>query len=284
MDCRLTCSICNCIAENLVSSTCISCRLKNYPTNTIDDDDIFQCTRCNKQTDGISSVICYGCHFNDLNDYHINRSKKPNENRELQNTPRFKEIICRFNDNPESEINLVDNSPERILSNYKSNINEILPGLYLTDAKYAQKYDYMLSIGIKQILTVGVELRKHTDERFQTMHISIDDDPTEQINGYFEDAHKFIEQAPTLVHCAVGMSRSATIVASYVMKVKKLSALQAIEFCKARRPIVRPNRGFIVQLIDYDKYLLENEYDQLLSDRANERLTYDDKYVPPAVI
>ncbi|XGW27312.1 hypothetical protein V3C99_007708 [Haemonchus contortus] len=51
-----------------------------------------------------------------------------------------------------------------------------------------------------------------------------------------------------LVHCEVGVSRSATIVAAYVMQKLKYSAEKAVEFIKIARPLVCPNQGFFTQL------------------------------------
>ncbi|KAK5986846.1 Dual specificity protein phosphatase 12 [Trichostrongylus colubriformis] len=51
-----------------------------------------------------------------------------------------------------------------------------------------------------------------------------------------------------LVHCEVGVSRSATIVAAYVMQKLKYSAEKAVEFIKKSRPSVCPNQGFFTQL------------------------------------
>ena len=57
------------------------------------------------------------------------------------------------------------------------------------------------------------------------------------------------------VHCVAGMSRSSSIVAAYLMKEFGMSAKQALFFTKKRRPIIRPNKGFLHQLIQYEDYL-----------------------------
>ena len=55
------------------------------------------------------------------------------------------------------------------------------------------------------------------------------------------------------MHCDAGVSRSATVVISFVMKSQKLGARQAYEFVKEKRPCVAPNISFIQQLIDYEE-------------------------------
>jgi hypothetical protein len=47
-----------------------------------------------------------------------------------------------------------------------------------------------------------------------------------------------------LVHCQKGMSRSATIVLSYLMLANRgLSLMKALHYVKDRRPVVSPNQG-----------------------------------------
>lgn len=52
-----------------------------------------------------------------------------------------------------------------------------------------------------------------------------------------------------LVHCTMGISRSATIVAAYLMWRRKHSAARVLALMKKRRPRVNPNVGFIDQLL-----------------------------------
>lgn len=57
-----------------------------------------------------------------------------------------------------------------------------------------------------------------------------------------------------VVNCVMGWSRSATIVAAYLISKKGMSASQALETIRAHRPI-RPNPGFLQQLAEYENLL-----------------------------
>lgn len=57
-----------------------------------------------------------------------------------------------------------------------------------------------------------------------------------------------------LVHCMVGMSRSATCVLAYLMIARKMSAAEAIRTVRMHRDI-HPNEGFLQQLADLDNEL-----------------------------
>lgn len=101
-------------------------------------------------------------------------------------------------------------------------------------------------------------LRQASDSPKSHLYLPLDDDPREDISKYFDQAAQFIEYhqqrgVPVLVHCMAGMSRSATLLANYLMKKYNISAMTALDLMKKRRPIVRPNSGFIRQLVLQEK-------------------------------
>lgn len=51
-----------------------------------------------------------------------------------------------------------------------------------------------------------------------------------------------------MVHCHMGQSRSAAVVVAYVMRQDNIDVERAIDRVKRRRPVVRPNEGFVKQL------------------------------------
>ncbi len=132
-------------------------------------------------------------------------------------------------------------------------LSTILPDkVYVTDFYTAQNYKLLDMFGIKQILTIGKELPMHNTDKFKTMYISIDDSPTEDIARHFQDAHSFIHQAPTLVHCYAGISRSISLVISYLIKYENMSLNMALNYCRRGRPHANPNYGFLKQLYEYE--------------------------------
>lgn len=58
-----------------------------------------------------------------------------------------------------------------------------------------------------------------------------------------------------MIHCQAGISRSGSIVLSYLMKYEKMNLQTALQHCKAVRPQISPNLGFIKQLQAYDEQL-----------------------------
>ena len=83
------------------------------------------------------------------------------------------------------------------------------------------------------------------------------DIPEQNLFPRLEIGYKFIkinsknQKNNILVHCAAGMSRSASLVALYLMKVKGWDYDTCYQFMKERRPVVDPNYGFVEQLREY---------------------------------
>ncbi|KAB0395146.1 hypothetical protein E2I00_015095, partial [Balaenoptera physalus] len=84
--------------------------------------------------------------------------------------------------------------------------------------------------------------------------------PEFDISAYFSSAADFIHRAlstpgaKVLVHCVVGVSRSATLVLAYLMLRQQLSLRQAVITVRQRRWVF-PNRGFLHQLCRLDQQL-----------------------------
>ncbi|KAG9488937.1 hypothetical protein GDO78_005118 [Eleutherodactylus coqui] len=91
------------------------------------------------------------------------------------------------------------------------------------------------------------------------MGIDAQDSPTFDMSVHFCPAADFIhkalrERGKVFVHCAVGVSRSATLVLAYLMIHHRKTLVEAITTVKDRRGII-PNRGFLRQLLELDSTL-----------------------------
>lgn len=84
------------------------------------------------------------------------------------------------------------------------------------------------------------------------------DIPEANIIQHFNETFDYIDQAHksggcVLVHCQAGVSRSATVLAAYLMKAHSIEPSEAIARIRAQRPCVSPNSGFLHQLDLYHK-------------------------------
>jgi len=87
-----------------------------------------------------------------------------------------------------------------------------------------------------------------------SFHIRAEDHPNENLLQYFNHGVRFIHDAlasdsgAVFVHCAMGKSRSATLVCAYLIWKNAASPAQALEQLCEGRPICEPNVGFAEQL------------------------------------
>lgn len=137
---------------------------------------------------------------------------------------------------------------------HRKRCSEILPQkLYLSSCDVAAQSSVIKEYNIAGIISLGsfeehVHYKMHREPEY--LFIFIDDHASEPIHQHFKECIEFINatQGPVLVHCAAGISRSATIVIAYLMVNNKMDYHDAIAYVKSKRPIIRPNHGFLLQL------------------------------------
>ncbi|XP_069622610.1 dual specificity protein phosphatase 26 [Ranitomeya imitator] len=146
----------------------------------------------------------------------------------------------------------------------RNHADEVWPGLYLGDQEIAANKGELYQMRITHILNATHSRFRGGEEYYKGMNISymgIDaqDSPTFDMSVHFNEAADFIhralrERGKILVHCAVGVSRSATLVLAYLMIYHHMTLVEAINTVKDRRGII-PNRGFLRQLLELDNTL-----------------------------
>ena len=97
-------------------------------------------------------------------------------------------------------------------------------------------------------------------KEYKHLQIRLDDDPNENILQHFEETNRFLDSAlqdggAVFVHCAMGKSRSATLVCAYLMHKYGVTPFQALQQVCEGRPVCSPNPGFMEQLEVYHNVL-----------------------------
>lgn len=134
---------------------------------------------------------------------------------------------------------------------------QIIDGLYLGCDEGANDELMLDQLNIKKIVRVGEELSMRNPDKYDYMNIDIYDHNDENIYQHFESSFNFIDKAlikkeNVFVHCKFGISRSATIVISYIIQKFKYRTNEAMAFISSKRPMINPNKGFIKQLNELD--------------------------------
>lgn len=149
-------------------------------------------------------------------------------------------------------IDSIDPYAEQLKPVLRSPAHEIIPGLYLGDAESSRDGALHRERGIKYIVNAAEECQ-NVFSGVTYLNIPLQDIPQARIDYYFVQCHQFIEKALTegasvLVHCRAGISRSATLVISYLMKAQGLSFKDAYLKVQSVRSCIEPNAGFCRQL------------------------------------
>ncbi|XP_066454815.1 dual specificity protein phosphatase 13A-like [Eleutherodactylus coqui] len=158
-------------------------------------------------------------------------------------------------------------------TSFSHRVDEVWPNLYLGDLSTANNRYELWKLGITHVLNAAHGRRYsegHPDfyGASITYHgVPANDLPEFDMSKYFYLASEFIHKALStpgarlLVHCVVGISRSATLVLAYLMIHHQLSLVQAIQTVQENRWI-SPNSGFLRQLLHLDEKLQQTRQNQ----------------------
>jgi dual specificity phosphatase 12 len=131
-------------------------------------------------------------------------------------------------------------------------MDEVIPGLWIGNLSSALNTQLLKSNNIYSILS-AMRGRITINETFIRHQILLDDDEEADVLVHLLPSIHFIQaeldkRRGVLVHCQGGISRSATIVAAYLMHSKDLDPDSALKMIRRVRPYIDPNQGFLQQL------------------------------------
>ena len=166
-------------------------------------------------------------------------------------------------------------------------LDEILPGLFLSDYKKAENLHLLERYRITHILTLCEDLPPRYPDQFTYCVRSIDDRIGVSIQQLFPETNAFIDQplqrnGRVLVHCLMGVSRSATAVIAYVMWKRRMRFAEALAFVRERHPDTDPNGGFVQQLKNFQCTLFPADVALFLRCKCGALLFHKDEIVSHA--
>jgi dual specificity MAP kinase phosphatase len=146
--------------------------------------------------------------------------------------------------------------------------SKVLDYMYLGNLKHADNPRLLRAVGIGQILSVG-ETATWSAEDAEVWGADnvctvadVQDNGIDTLTGEFQRCLDFIDRGrrngtATLVHCRVGVSRSATICIAEVMRARGVSFPRAYCFVRARRlnVIIQPHVRFAYELLKWEELL-----------------------------
>lgn len=144
--------------------------------------------------------------------------------------------------------------------------SKITDEIYLGNKISATNTTKLKEFGITHIVVCGDEFTIDMTMRknFKYLQIKIGDVEFLDIKQFFPSCYDYIKQCidnkgKVLVHCSAGISRSSSVVCSFLIKNKQISFEEAMEIIWKSRIVASPNRGFEKQLKEWYQEEVENE-------------------------
>ncbi|CAL8282908.1 unnamed protein product [Merluccius merluccius] len=149
---------------------------------------------------------------------------------------------------------------------FGNHADEVWPNLFIGDMSVANDRYSLWKLGITHVLNAAhgaprsAGSRRFHGDRVDYYGVAAEDSAAFHLARYFTPCADYIQRAldtpgaRVMVHCAVGVSRSASLVLAYLMIRHGYRLLDAILKVKERRWVF-PNRGFLRQLSALDVQL-----------------------------
>lgn len=133
-------------------------------------------------------------------------------------------------------------------------ISEITPRIYLGSFEAATDSVLLRKLGITHIINCAKDAIYDSGDVAQ-IRLELDDIPQENLFRVLEPSRMVMRRILTtdsdykiLVHCMAGISRSASVVIYYLMKLKGWTYDETFADVVKKRSVINPNEGFVATL------------------------------------
>uniref|UniRef100_A0A8C5UNH8 Serine/threonine/tyrosine interacting like 1 n=1 Tax=Microcebus murinus TaxID=30608 RepID=A0A8C5UNH8_MICMU len=143
---------------------------------------------------------------------------------------------------------------------------EIVPGrVFLGNFSQACDPKIQKDLKIKAHVNVSMEVGTFfVGDADRLLHIQIEDSPEARIFPFFRHLCHFIEihielGSVILIFSTRGISRSCATVVAYLMHQHNQTMKRSWTFVKKCKNNMRPNRGLVIQLLEWEEIVLRNQ-------------------------
>ncbi|KAM4898694.1 LOW QUALITY PROTEIN: protein phosphatase Slingshot homolog 3 [Sylvia borin] len=154
--------------------------------------------------------------------------------------------------------------------------SRVFPHLFLGSEWNAANLEELQQNRVTHILNVAREIDNFFPALFTYMNVRVYDEEVAELLPHWNDTFLFLsrvraEGGRALVHCRMGLSRSAATVLAYAMKEFGWPLERALRHVRHCRPGVLPNPGFMRQLDFYQGILSASRHSSLWEPRVAEQ-------------
>ncbi|XP_068165257.1 serine/threonine/tyrosine-interacting-like protein 2 [Antennarius striatus] len=151
-------------------------------------------------------------------------------------------------------------------------VDEVWPNIFIAEKSVAVNKARLKRMGITHVLNTAHGTGVYTSESFYAginikyLGIEVDDFVDADISVHLRPTAEFLDEAllthkgKVLVVSMMGVSRSAVLVAAYLMIFQHMTIMEALMSMRKKRAI-NPNEGFLKQLRELNENLLEERDD-----------------------
>ena len=211
------------------------------------------------------------------NPINLNLNLNQVENQAQQNMnqiPKYNRIKM----NLKEELNMDNNEIKK-----DEDYNEIIKDfLYISGYKTASTASDLQNMKITNIINCSGDLCENLSfSGINYLTLNIRDNVSENIECLFFKCINYINEAKekkgrVLIHCYKGVSRSVSILISYLIYLYKWTYDEAFDFVQSKRSIANPNIGFYLQLKTFHKRItLETDRLEIFSVSHFSKSQYD---------
>jgi protein-tyrosine phosphatase len=132
-------------------------------------------------------------------------------------------------------------------------MTNVFGGLWISDSETVKDIYFLKENNIKTIINCTQEIPNYFLGEFRYVKLGMLDNLFEEIDQKLRLACYFIKNSldnneGVIVHCHMGVSRSATVVIYFLMKTYSWSYNEAYGFLKTKRRVIHPNSNYETQL------------------------------------
>lgn len=154
-------------------------------------------------------------------------------------------------------------------------ITQVKPGICVAAAG-ALNPKALSDKGITLIVNVTKEIEPYSSSEtingnIQVVKIPVFDVPDTNLAKFMKPVARLVYAnklagGNAVVHCVLGVSRSVTLVAAYMLFYYDMGMQRILTLIQAKRPIINPNGGFKGQLKCFEEYIKKYGRDTIIKD------------------
>ena len=144
-------------------------------------------------------------------------------------------------------------------AHFEKHCTRVAPSVFVAGEAVARNLETLREHAITHVINCNAfVVRNHFEDALEYKALWLQDSPGEDVTRVLYDCFDFIRAAiaaggNVLVHCSQGVSRSVSVVISFLMWESGASYEEAFARVKAQRGIANPNMGFTCQMLQWRK-------------------------------